>query len=311
MRGLPVTEGRRPSEPQTLDASGGSEPQKSGRPASVREKWQQLSFEKQMSILVVPLIIAVLSGLVIPRVNSLLTRDGKASKLEVVDLLVRNQVAQYRKTRAGWVQTRDSVPSVEITLHNTGSQRSIITRARFTIQHFVPISSCVVPTSKLDVSSTYDIELPTKSSVSQTIEVPVSQQLAEDEADKIAFRFGSPISPGHSDGLQEASIYQLGVSLVHDNKKDPIDAGIVIISVPGLPEALWTVASDPNLTTYCKQRLQSNTAAVQAMLALPGERSSELANLFSFTHQGERGPRPPPAPSPTTTRVTPSTAKTH
>jgi hypothetical protein len=309
-----VTEGRRPSAPQTPHASSGSEPKRSERAARLHEKWQQLSFEQKMSIFVAPLLVAIVSGLVIPRINSLLTRDSKP-KLEVVDLLVRNRVAEYSKGKGGLVQTKESVPGVEITLHNTGNQRSIIKSARFTVQRFVPIPSCgVPPTASLNISSTYDIELPTKPRIGQRVEVPVSQQLAGDEADRVAFRFGSRIHPEPSDRPQDALMYQLSVSLIHDNEENPINAGTVIVSVPGLPEELWTqtVASDPDaaeLSGDVKRCLQSNTALVQTMLALAGERSSELADLLSITHQGNREQRPPPATSPTT-HVTPSTAKT-
>jgi hypothetical protein len=278
-----LTEGEPPSAPNSpSDARRDTDPGRLGSAKGLRGKWRELSFEKQLSILLAPLLVALVSGLIIPRVNELFTKEAKPS-LEVVDLVVHNRVAKYRFLESqGDVQTKDSVPIIEVILHNTGNRRSVVTRAAFTIQNLVNIEPCTTPTSGLNISSSYDIELPTRSRIGQTIEVPISQQLGADEADRFIFRLGSPIHYYFPDDSRGAFVYRLAVSLSHDNEKDPLNVGTVVISVPGLPGALWTKAlasSNSILDPPIKSCLQSNTAAVRTVLAQSGERSSELKEL--------------------------------
>lgn len=278
-----MTEGKTPSAPNHSDARQDTDSGRLGSAKGLRGKWRELSFEKQLSILLAPLLVALVSGLIIPRVNELFTREPE-SHLEVVDLVVHNRVAKYRFVESrGDVQTKDSVPSIEVILHNTGNRRSVVTRAAFTIHNLVNIEPCYSRRSDLTISSSYDIELPTRPRIGQTIEIPVSQQLGADEADRFAFRLGSPIHHHFPGVLRGAFVYRLGVSLSHDNEKDPLNVGTVVISVPGLPGALWTKAaqasSDMSTHPPVKRCLQSNTSAVRSILVLSGERSRELTEL--------------------------------
>jgi hypothetical protein len=283
-----VTEGGSASASEPYAARGNANPGKPGSPRGVRNKWRELSFEKQLSILLAPLLVALVSGILVPRVNELFFGETNQPSLKVIDLVVYNQVAKYEQLESrGEAQTKDSVPSIEVILHNTGNRRSVITRASVTIKDRVSIEPCFTPNAELRISGNYDIELPTKSRIGQTIEVPVSQQLGADEADRFIFRFGSPVHyhyPGVSRG---AFVYWLGLSLRHDNEKDPLNVGSVVLSVPGLPEAVWTkdlAAGGPNIDPIVKDAsirrcLQTNTAAIRPILARSGERSSELVEL--------------------------------
>jgi hypothetical protein len=243
---------------------------------NIRREWQSLSLEWKLSIIAMPLVLAIISGVVVPRVNDLLTPHG--ASLKVIDTVVSNGT--------DWEKS----PRIEVIIHNTGSQRSIIKRALFKIRGFASLPVCAIE-GELLVSKTYDITLPTNpGSDEATVGKPVSQQLGPDEADRFAFSLAVPPSAG----TPTVYLYQLEVEFLHDEDSTPLEAGNVIVALPGAPGQhgyeFWSksyLSLYPGAYKYLPDEarvhscLDSNTAKLRKMLSLDGVRSDELSNLPS------------------------------
>lgn len=233
---------------------------------SIRRKWRRLSFEKKLSIVGVPLLLVLVSGVAVPRLNELLAR--KAPELHVVDIVVENTTDWTTPTR------------LQVTLHNTGNERAIIKRALFRIHHFSQIPNCVSE-GELPVSKTYDIILPVNPHADQLVEAPVSQQLGTDEADRFTFTLTVP----QDINKPSSYIYQLEVALLHDEGQTPLKLGNVLVALPGLPSAaggdFWPSVPG-SLGSFGAQAvacLKSNSLKLHQMLALDGKRSQQLRDL--------------------------------
>jgi hypothetical protein len=208
--------------------------------------------------------------------------DG--GNLKVVDLVVLNGTDWERS------------PEIQVTLHNTDAQRSIIKRALFRIQSLVALPVCHTA-GELLVSKKYDVALPTTLPKDEApVEKPVSQQLGPDEADRFAFTLSAP------QGVETHTVYlyQLQIDFLHDTDSTPLKAGNVVLALPGAPGRhgleFWGKgeASNGKVTrasfdaayshlgadqATVRSCLDSNTAKLRRMLALDGARSEELANL--------------------------------
>jgi hypothetical protein len=234
----------------------------------LQQKWLGLSFEQKLSIIIAPLLIALVSGIAVPAINNALKKDP-APELRVIDLVVRNG------------NDREEKPSVEVTLHNRGDQRSIVKRVLFKIVDFAHLPTCFTA-GALEASKQYEVLLPTQPKKDEVVEGNISQQLAPDEADRFVFRFDLPAEYIENEGEDLHNIYLLDVTLVHDDDAS-LHVGRSIVSAPvaPYPEATWL--DDPRAAAeasgYDPQVIscyESNKAALQRMLALEGERSDVL-----------------------------------
>ena len=150
-------------------------------------------------------------------------------------LLVKNPPVAEEPAGEGVRQTRASMPTVEVTLQNTGARRAVLNGARFTVRGFGVLEECYLRFgAPLEVSATYDVVLPLRPRIGQSVVVPVSQQLAADEADRIAFRVGNPeLGPATKIGY----VYLLEVSLLHGPNRAQIRLGRAVVSLPGTPSS--------------------------------------------------------------------------
>jgi hypothetical protein len=259
---------------------------------ALRKRWRKLGTANQIAV--IGLIVAML-GLP-PAYNAFLaskqpsaalspsssngsvtsTSSGGAS-LRVVDLVVLNG--------SDWERS----PEIQVTLHNTGTQRSIIKRALFRIQRLAALPVCLTA-GELLISKKYDITLPTTPPKDAApVEKPVSQQLGSDEADRFAFALSVP----QSIETPTVYLYQLQIEFLHDAEPTPLIAGSVLVALPGAPgrhglefwhegEVSKFDAAYSHLGSYqatVRSCLDSNTSKLHKMLALEGARSEELANL--------------------------------
>jgi hypothetical protein len=237
----------------------------------LQQKWRGLSFEKKLSIVVAPLLIALVSGIAIPVINDALKKDP-APNLRVIDLVVRNGSDYQEK------------PSVEITLHNRGNQRSIVKRVLFRIVDFAHLPTCATA-GELQASKQYEVLLPTQPKKDEVVQGNISQQLAGDEADRFVFRFDLPAEYIENEGEDLHNIYLLDITLVHDDDAF-LHVGRSIVSAPAAPypEATWL--HDPReaavIANYDPRVIscyESNIASLKRILALEGERSVMLKQV--------------------------------
>ena len=163
-------------------------------------------------------------------------------------------------------QTDASKPRVEVRLHNTGTRRSVLTSARFTITDFARITPCGLGAG-LVASARYDVVLPIAPRPGQVLETPINQQLGPDEADRFVFRLG--VGNAIEEILGETLVYELRVAVLHDNESKPVDVGHAVVALPGAPPTDVMESLAPTCTDV-------PTPAVRRVLDFKGARSAEL-----------------------------------
>jgi hypothetical protein len=254
----------------------------------MRRRWRQLSFEKQLSIVIMPIVIVVLSGFVLP----MLLRGGgddpdpappHAARLSVLEVVVNNPDPQARvvdRETGATETTKASLPAVELTLHNLGTRRSIVRRARFTIRRHTQLPICLTA-GDLAVGREYGIVLPADPAPGAVVEsVPLRRQLAPDKAEVLRFRFTTDEREPSGDHL-----YEIAISILHDASPRPQPAGTVLLSLPGAPDEgqLWTPDEEADREQKVKDWgadavacWERNTQRLLAFLKGSGVRSPEL-----------------------------------
>jgi hypothetical protein len=199
-----------------------------------------------------------------------------------VDLVVRD----------GRLTDTGSLPAtLSIAILNTGHSRSVVTRIHLTVVNSMVVEPCDVE-GGLEVSGSYDIELPDESPVGTEFSVPISQQVAADEADRFIVRIGlktnslTPIWP----------FYRLKVALEANGNPTRIPVGTVAFFLPNLPNntdagTYWSAEfatgkrplpayPEPTINQIVKC-MKQNSLILKRLLAQPGERSAELIALAS------------------------------
>jgi len=119
-------------------------------------------------------------------------------------------------------------PAVEITVHNRGTSRSVITRVAVTVEDAAVIPRCDAQGGSVPVSATYDVVLPPRPAPGDVFRVPVSQQQAADEADRFALRFGTSERATPT----AVHLYRLRFDLEADGSKTRIPAGTAVLTLP-------------------------------------------------------------------------------
>jgi hypothetical protein len=244
-----------------------------------RQQWGELSFEKKLGIVVVPVLLAIISGVVVPilnrgteKLNSNSPRSSSPeSKLEIVDLAVSGGVIPR------CLGDPVNLQKVDLTVRNIGDIPALVKRLVFRVRNFGFIE---IPQkgSGLDPSTNYDVLLPPHPRIGQTLTYKVSQQVPARSLDRFTVRLDVPTSVR----LDGYSIYQLDVMLLHDTGTKPTDAGKVLVAaryVPGKEMFLAGVA--PRYRSSFEesgpgQTMKENERVFRRMFKLAGERSPEL-----------------------------------
>jgi hypothetical protein len=185
---------------------------------------------------------------------------------------------------------------VEVTLHNRGTRRAVLTNATLRVRDAVRLPLCFTQ-GYLAISQSYQARVPRDVKRGDSIDVPINQQLGADEADRFAFSLGVPEEaeerrkPGAT-----PHIYVLGMDiLVREGAgAAPTKIGSVVIALPNVPsetEFYWgrflaekTVDELTELfgtpgfeTDQVFACWRDNSVNLKRVLARPGNRSRELA----------------------------------
>jgi hypothetical protein len=215
-------------------------------------------------IIIGPVLVGLLIAALTALGTSMLSHEAKPAAprelpQSIGPLVVHNQRVAVESTGNAAQQTRASIPAVEVTLHNIGTRRAIFTGARFTVRGYGVLEPChplnAVP---INISARYDVTLPLPPKVGQSVEIPISQQLGVDKADRVAFRFGSPeIYPASRAGF----LYRLDVSLLYGRPRSALAVGTALVSLPATPSADELDGSDdpsdPARNAKCRRRNRS------------------------------------------------------
>jgi hypothetical protein len=229
-----------------------------------RQQWREISLEKKLAMFVAPVVVAVATAVIVPRVTGQTGGGGGGSTTKEAGL----QVVGLD------VASGPDAPSVDVTLRNTGDTVSVVTGAVLTVRDFGLVGPCV-SSAALEPSAAYDVELPLDPAKGETIAVDLSQQLPADTADRFTLRMNVR-DPSLHGGPR---LYALGIGLRHDDAATPLDAGTAVVSAPHLPATSSFPGhlpegadADPDAAGCAEE----NLSTYERFLALDAERPPEM-----------------------------------
>lgn len=190
----------------------------------------------------------------------------------------------------GFDEGRGSPGTFVITVHNTGTRRIVITHVILTDLSTTEVPECDGEGGGIDISEKYSAELPLDMKVGTSRDVPVRQQEGPDEAD--SFQITVQLQP--SEELLSYYFYRLSVELVTDGDPARVQAGVVEVSLPGVPDPattalgfFWTDQTKSRMSdllsidaglTKC---LHDRDDLVRSFIRLGGVTSPQMSQLVS------------------------------
>lgn len=176
---------------------------------------------------------------------------------------------------------------ISLSIRNTGNQIAIIRAARLRVLEFTRLPICLSQ-GDLPITGHYKANLPAPAKPGKIINIPVSQQVAPDAADKFQLLLRAPAFRNET-----VDIYRLEVSLLYDNVSTPVEAGDAIAALPFDPnyQYVWTHADQKargknmefmgNEFPQISRCLISNAKHMETLVSFSGERSAALSSLAS------------------------------
>lgn len=187
---------------------------------------------------------------------------------------------------------------LEVLLDNAGGKRSVVSGARIEIVSVDLLRPCFSQ-GDLPAGGRYGLRLPIEAKAGETIEVPLHQQLAADEAERLEISLGLGEQGRERGGMLSGMyLFELNVSLLHDGQPQPLPIDRALVALPGLPnpgEYFWTSDSPHFLDEYIigsdlsprefwaapMRCWRANTAALERVLSGAAKRSPQMAALAS------------------------------
>jgi hypothetical protein len=237
---------------------------------NLRDQWREISLEKKLAMFVAPVVVAILSGILVPVLTGAFSGgDGapkRSAKLEVVDLAVGG--GTFQRLLSG---PPSKLQFVDVTVRNTGDLVSVIKRASFRIQAFGFLRICGAG-GGLEPSENYNVTLPPRPKIGDEVAAKVSQQIAPNAVDRFTFRLNVPFR-----AMQLGTyLYQLDVKLFRDTEPRPLDAGKVLVSIPYTPNRVGYFPP-PDGRSGFPECERPNLATFKRVVALEGVRSPNLS----------------------------------
>jgi hypothetical protein len=185
--------------------------------------------------------------------------------------------------------TRDTTKPLKLdfTLRNIGSQLAVITATRLTVQQFAELPHCLSQGS-LPSTGIYHANMPTDPPPGTRIDIPVSQQIGPDAADR--FDVSLRLPPDHA---ETAYVYRVHIEFLYDNAIKPLSAGQALITLPIVPDGtyFWTkadrVKGDPiglfmgSAIPQISKCMIENSDRLRTILSMRGIRTTPLASVPS------------------------------
>lgn len=178
---------------------------------------------------------------------------------------------------------------VDMTLLNTGSGVAVINDAQLVIDQFVTLPICASQ-GYLNTSHAYSGTMPVDPKPGQVINIPLSEEIAANDADRFDLLFGLP----HNKLSGNVYLYRVQLYLTYNVNTGPIDVGNLLVDLPVLPAAgeyYWDsyYSAQPGIisgmvaASYIpeyKRCVTSNTHALYSVLSLPSFQPTALAAIL-------------------------------
>jgi hypothetical protein len=237
---------------------------------------QRRSWRRDLSIAVIPVVLAALIPLIAVYVHSRFTRPGP--HIEVDSLDVRDQETA---SKSGTIR-------IDVLLRNTGNMLAVIKGVQIRFEQSVAIPVCD-PEGAITPTAFYGTRVPLHPRPGWTADVSVSQEEPPDSADHFVIEL-------HAPRIVTDTVYldRLNLQLLYDKDASAVEAGHVTFSLPANIDnsEVWTKNSSRQLesndyrnrtygTHYPEYStcLIAHSRAARRVLALPGYRSSALQKV--------------------------------
>jgi hypothetical protein len=219
--------------------------------------------------------------------DNLLAKDGG---VEVRQVIVFNGLETTRVVEGAPLQTKSSMPHMDVSVLNSGSEPVLLTKALVTVVDSTHLAICEYGIGdQIPVTWNYAVELPVLPLPSQrTVSRPLHQEVPAGEVDRFKLFFRVPPS-----GLDDF-VYALRIALVTDDGS-AVGAGGIVIGLPDavLPQELvlpydsrpFDVSDEDQrlMSTWCARR---NMAELNRVLGRPGRRAMRIAALADMRPAG-------------------------
>jgi hypothetical protein len=235
-------------------------------------------------LLLVAIIAPIVVGLAIAAITGAfkgIASETPGPEIEALEPVVHNGASEHEivdvpnSRFVGSRQTDRSRARVEVRLRNTGERRTFITDAVVTIRKMIAVPPCGVG-GGIEVSNTYDVVVPRHATDGDSVGFPINQQIAPDGVDRFVFTVGHDRDAGEV-------VYQLDLAVRHDNEKEPLEVGRVLIALPGAPTTYRSYLGSPAAQQGCGGGvIDSLREAAQ----LDGVRSPQLERALTAVENG-------------------------
>jgi hypothetical protein len=180
---------------------------------------------------------------------------------------------------------------IDIKLLNMGNEVAAINDAQMVIQKFVVLPQCASQ-GGFGPTGTYSTNMPTDPRPGQVVDIPISQLVPSNGADRFDLLLRAPLVNGPEG--PNVYLYRVHLYLTYNVHTKPLDVGEVLVDLPLAPDAgeyFWNsyYAANPgiilgavygsNIPEY-KRCVISNSYALRSILSLPSLRPAELTAIL-------------------------------
>lgn len=162
-----------------------------------------------------------------------------------------------------------SPPTVDVVVRNTGGVVSVVTGMTFDVLAYELVEICEAG-GGVEVSATYDVQLPVTDPVGRSVRVDVTQEVPASSVDRFALVMAVP-APEEQVGFH---LYRLQVHLEHDGQTR--DVGAIVVPVAHVPDEESVSGEGAKYGGDVGQCYADNAAAYERVRAWQGERPAGM-----------------------------------
>jgi hypothetical protein len=218
--------------------------------------------------------------------------SSTAPQLEVDEVSLTSGGAQGAR-----YDVRFTPYKIDVKMLNTGSGVAVINHAKLKIEEFATVPKCASQGS-LDSTHTYTSNLPTNPKPGQLVDIPLSQKVPPNDADRFDVLLRAPLP--RSDVGSVIYLYRLHFYLAYNVGVKPLDVGYILADLPYPPDAgeyyldsyysahpqvAAGAVTASDLPAY-RKCVVKNSRVLHSILSLPSMRPAELAKILPTLKYG-------------------------